>query len=82
MKSRISRVFGHDTEKVEKILKIYKIYKSNYFNDGLTIKTSRFNHSCKPNAIACSELNGQNQVLAISDINQGKGLHKQAEEYP
>ena len=50
MEARIRLTFGHEAKKVERILKIYNIYESNCFDDGLSIKTSRFNHSCQPNA--------------------------------
>ena len=33
-----------------KALKIFNVYVTNCFSDGLFIKISRFNHSCRPNA--------------------------------
>ena len=49
LKSKIESIEG-DPECAKKILKIYNIYSSNSFMSGVRIKTSRFNHSCQPNA--------------------------------
>ena len=50
-KSEIDK-FEKETEKAEKILKICNIFSTNCFSYGVAIKTSRFNHSCNPNATA------------------------------
>ena len=71
--SSISHIYGNDTEKVKKIHKIYNIYLSNGFENGISIKASRFNHSCQPNAKSLS-IKGQNQIGAISDIKQGEEI--------
>ena len=37
--------------KAEKMLKIFNIYETNSFATGVCLKLSRFNHSCRPNAM-------------------------------
>jgi len=74
VKSEIKK-FEKDPEKAEKILKICSIFGTNYFSDGVAIKTSRFNHSCKPNATALKMANGQNQIRAIKDIKAGEEIN-------
>ena len=59
--------FEQDPEKAEKILKICGIYSTNSFEDGVCFQTSRFNHSCQPNA-ALINGNGQDQLRAIENI--------------
>jgi len=58
-----------DQQKAEKILKILGIYRTNQFEDGFRIKTSRFNHSCSPNAL----IDPQNraEIYATYDIAEG-----------
>jgi len=59
----------NDKQKAEKILKIYGIYRTNKFVDGVSIKTSRFNHSCFPNATTNSlKFAG---IYATYDIKEG-----------
>ena len=70
-KSRISFMFGEDTEKV---LKIYRIYESNCFDDGVSIKASRFNHSCDPNTSFVVLDNVPDQIRAISNIKKGEEI--------
>ena len=60
-------------EKAEEILKIFGIYSTNSFEDGVCFKTSRFNHSCQPNA-ALINGNGQDQLRAIENIKAGKEI--------
>jgi hypothetical protein len=59
----------------EKILDIVFIYFSNYRNDPIAgkvmIKMSRFNHSCRPNAVLKSE---SNQIWTLSDIKPGQEI--------
>ena len=57
-----------DSKKAEELLKIVCIYRTNAFNNGLSIKTSRFNHSCQPNAARTDE------IRAISDIEEGQEI--------
>ena len=49
LKTKINAI-EEDSKEAEKILNIYNIYASNSFMSGVRIKTSRFNHSCHPNA--------------------------------
>jgi len=74
MEARIRLTFGHEAKKVERILKIYNIYESNCFDDGLSIKTSRFNHSCQPNAAFVVMEFDQDEIRAISDIKKGEEI--------
>lgn len=61
-----------DGEKAAKILKIVGIYQTNKFEDGLRIKTSRFNHSCFPNATTILENSGE--IRAVYDIKEGQEI--------
>jgi len=70
-KSEIDK-FEKETEKAEKILKICNIFSTNCFSYGVAIKTSRFNHSCNPNATAMAS---QNQVRAIKKIKAGEEIN-------
>ena len=63
-----------DSEKAKTILKICCIYSTNNFENGLKIKTSRFNHSCHPNADSIQMFNGQYQVRAIGNIKAGEEI--------
>ena len=65
--------FEQNSEKAEQILKICCIFTTNNFADGLQIKSSRFNHSCEPNAAIIIMLNGS-QIRAISNIKAGKEI--------
>ena len=73
--------FEHDPEKAEKVLKICCIYLTNRWNpnrseSGLMIKTSRFRHSCKPNAKTVVNADHDlGQVRAISNIKAGQEIH-------
>ena len=62
-------------EKAEEILKICCIYSTNSFASGVNIKTSRFNHSCEPNATPVIMLNGEHQVRSISKIKAGEEIN-------
>merc|ERR1712242_138032 len=60
----------NDPKKVGKMMKIVCIYDTNSFNRyGLRIKTSRINHSCKPNAVRLG-----NEIRAISNIKIGEEI--------
>ena len=54
-----------DPKKAEKVLKICKIFFTNCYSSGVPMKTSRFNHSCRPNATPFSTPSGQNQIRAV-----------------
>jgi len=43
-------ILGMNQDEKQKILKVYGIYKTNTRKDGLSLKGSRFNHSCGSNA--------------------------------
>ena len=59
----------------EMINKIIDIYTGNNFQNGLSIKTSRLNHSCKPNAINSNAVNSEfNEVWAICNIKEGQEI--------
>ena len=61
-----------DKEKVDKIFKIVGIYNSNStLKDGLKIKRSRFNHSCRPNTF---QEPGSQKIMAISNIEPGQEI--------
>jgi len=56
----------------EKVLKVYGIYKTNDFDDGVSIKVSRFNHSCCANASNVYDQESKmNEVRAVSKIDIG-----------
>ena len=61
-----------DADKAENILKIIGIYETNGFDNGLKIKTSRFNHSCWPNATISFRNN--DEVRATYDIKKGQEI--------
>ena len=59
-----------DAEKSKKVLKIIGIYETNSFEEGLRLKTSRFNHSCWPNAYVHIE----HEIRATNDIKVGQEI--------
>ena len=79
------RKIEHDPEKAKEIFKIYCIFLSNMRStnyslanqseSGLMIKTSRFQHSCKPNAISMIKADDLGQIRAISNIKAGQEIH-------
>jgi len=54
----------------DKILKIVGIHLTNTFADGVKIKTSRFNHSCFPNAVLLEKV----KLRATYDIKEGQEI--------
>ena len=67
----IIRNMDSDPIESEKILQIYEIYRTNGFSEGVKIKTSRFNHSCRPNAnsfVMLPNITGLAEIRAITDI--------------
>merc|ERR1719483_266291 len=79
LKLEVSKI-EHDPEKAEEIFKICCIYLSNrrsanQSESGLMIKTSRFKHSCKPNAISMIKGDDLYQIRAISNIKAGQEIH-------
>ena len=68
----VNQMKENEEDDAEKILDIVFIYFSNYRIGGkVMIKMSRFNHSCRPNAVLKSD---SNQIWALSDIKPGQ-LH-------
>jgi len=77
----------YDQKKADEILKINKIidiYAKNNFQNGLSIKTSRLNHSCKPNAVnSANAVNSEfNEVRAICNIKAGQEITISYKEGP
>ena len=60
----------NDGKKADEILKIIGIFIANNYENSLSIQISRFNHSCKPNAIH-SEFN---EVWAVCNIKAGQEI--------
>ena len=72
---RMINTVENDQKKADKILKIIGIYCGNNFRNGLSIKISRLNHSCKPNAVNSSAVNSEfNEVWAIRNIKAGQEI--------
>ena len=68
----VNQMKENEEDDAEKILDIVFIYFSNYRIGGkVMIKMSRFNHSCRPNAVLKS---GSNQIWTISDIKPGQEI--------
>ena len=59
-----------NNDPAEKIFKVFEIFKSNNFNGEIRIKTSRFNHSCRPNAAVLNPA----EVRAMTKINAGEEI--------
>jgi len=56
----------------DQVLKVYGIYQTNNFDDGVSIKISRFNHSCCANATNVYDHGSQlNELRAVSKIDIG-----------
>jgi len=56
----------------DQVLKVYGIYQTNNFDDGVSIKISRFNHSCCANASNVFDQGSQsNELRAVSKIDIG-----------
>ena len=58
-----------DPKEARKIVKIICILMTNSFKSGVSIKMSRLNHSCHPNAVVIGD-----DVRAISDIQFGQEI--------
>ena len=61
-------------EEVKKCLTIIGIFFTNSFVNGILIKISQFNHSCKPNTFAeqCTPLEGR--LIAFKNIKAGQEI--------
>jgi len=62
---------GSTRMEAENILEIIGIYETNGFENGLKLKTSRFNHSCWPNAVQIADTN---EIRATYDIKEGQEI--------
>jgi len=77
LKSYIAQHYGHDPMKIREILKVYNIYQTNHFENGVSIKASRINHSCRPNACCFLGLKNTNspiEIRAVADIKEGEEI--------
>ena len=72
LKSYIAQHYGHDPMKIREILKVYNIYQTNHFENGVSIKASRINHSCCPNSIDCH--GSIKEVRAMKHIKKGEEI--------
>ena len=82
---RIRSEYGQKkADEILKINKIIDIYAKNNFQNGLSIKTSRLNHSCKPNAVnSANAVNSEfNEVRAIRNIKAGQEITISYKEGP
>jgi len=63
-------------EKAEEMIKIFNIYGSNAFLNGVYLKMSRLNHSCRPNAEICSDSDVSKplNIRAMSKIETGEEI--------
>ena len=69
-KSKITSM-EKDQDKASKNLHVLNIFKSNSFEGKIAIKTSRFNHSCRPNALAVPGISDSLQIRAMKKIKAG-----------
>lgn len=55
---------------------VWGIYKTNTFTDGVYLKMSRFNHSCRPNAdiFGNQDANNSTDLRALRKIRQGEEI--------
>ena len=68
----VNQMKENSEDDAEKILNIVFIYFSNYGAGGkVMFKISRFNHSCRPNAVLKSD---SNQIWTLSDIESGQEI--------
>ena len=62
-------------EKAEEMIKIFNIYGSNAFLNGVYLKMSRLNHSCRPNAeISDFDVSKPLNIKAMSKIKAGEEI--------
>ena len=74
----------NDGKKADEILKIIGIFIANNYENSLSIQISRFNHSCKPNAVnSANAVNSEfNEVRAIRNIKAGQEITISYKEGP
>jgi len=59
--------------KAAKILKVLNIFETNSVPNYVSIKMSRFNHSCKPNAV-CAQFEDYSLIIAMTNIKAGEEI--------
>ena len=59
--------------KAAKILKVLNIFETNSLPNLVSIKISRFNHSCKPNAV-WAQFEGYSLITAMTNIKAGEEI--------
>merc|ERR1711862_834775 len=67
------RATNLDKDEQNNLIKIVNIYFSNAFASGVRIKSSRFNHSCRPNAYSV-KIDDCFEIVASSDIKAGEEI--------
>ena len=67
---KLAKFLRNNNDPVEKIFKVVEIFESNNFNGEIRIKTSRFNHSCRPNGAVLNPA----EVRAMTKINAGEEI--------
>ena len=67
---KLANFLRKNNDAVEKIIKVFEIFKSNTFNGEIRIKTSRFNHSCRPNAAVSNPA----EVRVMTKIRTGEEI--------
>lgn len=66
---------GLDNIPFETVKKVARIYKTNTFHNGVCLKTSRFNHSCRPNAECFwNRATSTRDIRAIKTIMKGEEI--------
>jgi len=76
MRRKILNSIEENSEKVEKMMKIFCIYQSNVTINGVYIKKSRLNHSCRPNSeVYCeSDVSKPLNVKTLFTIRAGEEI--------
>ena len=67
---KLANFFRSNNDPVEKIFKVVEIFETNNFHGEIRIKTSRFNHSCRPNAAGLPP----EEVRAMAKISAGEEI--------
>ena len=66
---KLANFFRSNNDPVENIFKVVEIFETNNFHGEIRIKTSRFNHSCRPNAAVLTA-----EVRAMTKISAGEEI--------
>ena len=67
---KLANFLRNNNDPIEKIFKVVEIFETNNFHGEIRIKTSRFNHSCRPNAAVVDSA----EVRAMSKIRAGEEI--------